>query len=443
MEYTIQTPCGLLKGNCEDGVCRYLGIRYATAGRFEYPREVITWSGTYEALAYGPAPIQARAYPDSAHGAEKPFFHREFMEGIQSKYAEDCLFLNIWAPRDAQDCPVLIVIYGGGLTSGQSDETEFDGMAFAKRGVILVTFNYRVNIFGFCALSGLKDAYGRTGNYGYYDQQMAFQWVRHNIRAFGGDPSRMSLIGQSAGAASVETQIKSPLNEGLFQGAIIQSSAGFTTMLKAKDNTAQCYALWQKVYERTGCTSIEQFRIMPARQLFDTWYALAKDNMVQYATAVYDENFTSSLKNKPCATKIICGLTAQDTMPIVFYALCKALAKAQWSTADTYTYLFCRQLPGDDLGAWHSSDLRYVYGTLAGSWRPFTSADYALSGTMTDYFANFAKMGDPNGEGLTLWQPYTRPAKQFMIFDTDNCKMEKPKVWRLLWETLFYKGPRG
>lgn len=443
MDYTIQTPCGTLKGFCKDDICRYLGIRYATAGRFEYPQEVTAWEGIYEALAYGPAPIQLRAYSGGMHNTSSSFYHREFMDGVHSEYSEDCLFLNIWTPRDAKNCPVMIVIYGGGLTSGQSNEAEFDGAAYAKRDVILVSFNYRVNIFGFCALPELKDSRGRTGNYGYYDQQMAFQWVLHNIRAFGGDPTRMTLIGQSAGATGVETQIKSPLNAGLFRGAIIQSSAGFTTKLKAKDNRARCYALWQKVYEKAGCDNIEQFKTMPAEQLFNAWYSLAKNNMIQYSTVVYDEDFSSPLKNKPCATDIICGFTAQDTMPIIFYALCRALAKSQSGTAVTYTYLFRRKLPGDNLGAWHSSDLRYVYGTLAGSWRPFTDEDYFLSATMTDYFANFAKTGNPNGEGLKQWQPYTREEHRFMVFDTGDCKMGKPNALRLLWETLFYKGPRG
>lgn len=114
----------------------------------------------------------------------------------------------------------------------------------------------------------LEDENGKSGNYGYYDQYTAIQWVRHNIEAFGGDPSRMTLIGQSAGAASAEAQIKSPLNRGVFQGAIIQSSAGFTTVLKAKDNRESVYRKWEALYRQSGCKSIDEFRKMPAEQLY-------------------------------------------------------------------------------------------------------------------------------------------------------------------------------
>lgn len=439
----VNTPCGVVEGASDGRVRRFLGIRYATAGRWEYPVEVTHWDGVYQAHDFGAAPIQQRSYIDAESHQKKRHFHREFMEGIHPTYDEDCFFLNIWTPEQCENCPVLVVIYGGGNVSGQSDEKEFDGSDFATRGVIVVTLNYRVNIFGFMAMKELEDESGRSGNYGLYDQQMAFQWILHNIAAFGGDPGKMTLIGQSAGAANAENQIKSPINRGIFQGAILQSSAGFATVTKAKDNREAVYKTWTEVYAHSGCKSIEEFKKLPAKQLIDLWVSVSQGNFVPYAQVVADEYYGTPDKNNPCNTNIICSVTSQDTMPILFYWLCKILAKKQWGSANTYCYLFQRQLPGDDLGAWHSSDLWYTYGALEKCWRPFGEADRALSNTMMDYFANFIKTGDPNGEGLPLWEPYTKKSKRFMIFDIGKCHMGYPSAAKLLKDTILYKGPRG
>lgn len=440
-QVSINTPCGRLLGIDEEGVHKFLGIRYATAGRWEYPQEVTGWEGTYEAVRFGAAPIQKRTYMEVGGKEKSEHYEREFMSGVKSEYSEDCLFLNVWTPRDAQNCPVLIVLYGGGLLSGQTDELELDGSNLARRGVVVVTLNYRVNIFGFLAMKELAEEYGKSGNYGYYDQQMAIQWVRHNIHAFGGDVSRMTIIGQSAGAASAETQIKSPLNEGVFQGAIIQSSAGFSTMIKAKDDRQKVYAMWHEVYMQSGCSTVKEFKNMPTKELFELFERVSAKNPIAYASAIYDENFTGEAKNKPCKTNIICSVTSEDVAPIVLYVLCRALAKSQRGKADTYGYYFSRQLPGDDLGAWHSSDLWYTYGNLKKCWRPFEEEDMALSDRMMTYFVNFIKTGNPNAEGLEEWKPLTKKEKRFMMFDIGACRMGKPSLGKLLKNTIFKKGP--
>ena len=131
----VTAPCGKIEGISENGIRKFLGIPYARAGRFEYPREVTQWEGTLSAVSFGNAPIQARAYEEYG---ESEF---SLMEGVISEYSEDCLFLNVFAPENAEGCPVVIAVYGGGPFSGQSDEKVFNGEAFAKRGVILVTFN--------------------------------------------------------------------------------------------------------------------------------------------------------------------------------------------------------------------------------------------------------------------------------------------------------------
>ena len=230
----VTTPCGVVEGFKSDGISCFLGIPYATAERFAYPREVTSWEGVFRAQQYGPAPIQERAYVSVDASDPKNHYAHEFYQNIETTYSEDCLNLNIWAPEDAKYCPVLVIIYGGGLVSGQNHSGECNGEFLARRGIVTVAMNYRVNIFGFIAMKELEDENGKSGNYGYYDQQTAISWIRRNIQSFGGDPDNMTLIGQSAGAASCETQIKSPLNKGVFKQAIIQSSAGFSTYIKQK-----------------------------------------------------------------------------------------------------------------------------------------------------------------------------------------------------------------
>ena len=233
----LDTPCGKIKGSNQSGVNRFFGVRYATAERFEYAQEITSWEGTYEAAHYGAAPIQMRTYPQYRVKLDD----KEFLQNVDVTYSEDCFFLNIWAPESAKNCPVLVVIYGGGNMKGHTDELPFDGTEFAKRGIVVVTFNYRVNLFGLMAIPELETPDGRCGNFLYYDQHTAFDFIRHNISSFGGNPENMTLIGQSAGASSCETQIKSPLNKGYFKNAIIQSSAGFATVVKAKENREKLY----------------------------------------------------------------------------------------------------------------------------------------------------------------------------------------------------------
>ena len=433
-EIYLDTPCGKIKGVGSEGVNCFLGIRYAKADRFEYAKEIKHWDGVYEALNYGAAPIQMRTY--EKYRNENAHYEVEFLKDVKVEYSEDCLFLNIWTPENAKDCPVLVVIYGGGNMKGHTNEKEFDGTEFAKRGIVVVTLNYRVNVFGLMAIKELEKPDGRCGNFIYYDQHTAFNFIRHNIESFGGDPDNMTLIGQSAGAASCETQIKSPLNKGYFKNAIIQSSAGFSTVIKGKENREELYELWSKVYDKTGCQSMEELKTIPAEQLFDAYMDLAAQNQLAYANFVYDENFTGASKNQPCDINIICGMTSEDTMPLIFYVMMRLLAKKQKGHADTYYYYFCRQLPGDNLGAWHSSDLWYTYGALDKCWRPFTVEDRELSNTMMEYFVNFIRTGNPNGGTLPEWTSYKENRNVFMHFDIGECKAKKPKLSQILQNTF-------
>ncbi len=151
---------------------------------------------------------------------EKAFYYNEFRKGEHYDYSEDCLLLNIWTPEDAEPdsaLPVIFYIHGGGFTGGCGHEKHFDGPVWPTKGVVVVTINYRLGPMGFVCLPELAAESGHTGNYALYDQLTALQWVHDNIRAFGGDPANITLMGQSAGAMSVQQLVLSPLTEALEQ----------------------------------------------------------------------------------------------------------------------------------------------------------------------------------------------------------------------------------
>ncbi|MEE1328133.1 MAG: carboxylesterase family protein, partial [Oscillospiraceae bacterium] len=255
MDYIISTPCGDVQG-CSGrvaGTVAYKGIRYATAGRWEYPKQVTNWDGIYDATQYGSCSYQPRAFYDEEKNEKKYFYYNEFRRGETYTYSEDCLFLNVFTPENVQPdakLPVLVYIHGGGFTGGCGHEKHFDGPVWPTKGMIGVTINYRLGPMGFVCLPQLEEEAGHTGNYGLYDQMTAIQWVKDNIAAFGGDPENITIMGQSAGAASVQLQCQSPLTDGLFQKAIMSSGCGMGNMLMGKQDSNK--AFWQEVMNRCG-----------------------------------------------------------------------------------------------------------------------------------------------------------------------------------------------
>ena len=177
---TRTTPCGALQGLELEDHLEYRGIRYATARRWEYPRPVEHWEGIYDATQFGACCYQHRGFDEDSK--VNPFYSKEFRVGCHFTYSEDCQYLNIWAPKDAKDCPVLIYIHGGSFTGGSTDERHISGTAYAKKGVIFVAMNYRLGPYGFCAHPQLKEADGTCGNYGLYDQLGAPQHCRPGRR---------------------------------------------------------------------------------------------------------------------------------------------------------------------------------------------------------------------------------------------------------------------
>ena len=449
MDHVILTPCGPLRGTKGrlPGTVAYKGIRYATAGRWEYPTEVTGWEGTYDATEYGACSYQPRAFYDEAQMPEKAFYYNEFRKGESYTYSEDCLFLNVWTPEDVQPgdlLPVLVYIHGGGFTGGCGHEKHFDGPVWPRKGVIAVTLNYRLGPMGFLCLPELKEEAGFTGNYGLFDQMTAIQWVKHNIAHFGGDPESIAIMGQSAGAMSVQQHCLSPLTDGLFHKAVMSSGGGVSKLMSAPAPEKH-YDFWQKVMADCGCENLSQFRAVSPEALFAAWQKVKKEvkGAGMAASPVLDGRFVVGTgaellsAGKHRQIPYMAGSTSEDIMPPMIYAMAKNYCKAQ--TENSFAWFFDRMLPGDGNGAWHSSDLWYWFGTLQNCWRPMTEKDHTLSDLMTDYLTNFAKTGDPNGEGLPHWESAQTAGKVLRMGEGETA-MGKASMLKLIHTMLTNKA---
>ena len=422
MNKQIMTPCGEIVGTlCQKSdVISFKGIRYATAGRWEYPKQVTAWDGVYDATKYGNCSYQPRAFYNEEFNKKKYFYYNEFRKGESYTYSEDCLFLNIWTPSDALPggkLPVIVYIHGGGFTGGCGHEKHFDGPVWPSKGVVAVTINYRLGPMGFVCLPELEEEAGHSGNYGLFDQLCAIKWVRDNISAFGGDPDRITIMGQSAGAMSVQLHCESPLNDGLFSGAVMSSGCGMTSMLSTTPD--KVYPFWKEVMTRLGCKTLDEFRAVSPEKIFECWKK-AKSEVRGGAMAsfpVKDGRFVV-VGSKPKKIPYIVGSNSHDMAPPILHSMAKKWGKNDG--LENYVYLFDRMLPGDKNGAWHSSDLWYWFGTLENCWRPMEEKDYEISDQMTTYLCNFAKFGHPNGENLPVWNAFGDKKNAILIGEKDT-----------------------
>ena len=453
MNTTRNTPCGPITGcGCQwPGVAAYKGIRYATAGRWEYPTPVTRWEGTYQATAYGAACYQPRSFYDEAQVPEKAFYYNEFRRGEHYDYSEDCLFLNIWTPADAGPdarLPVLFYIHGGGFTGGCGHEKHFDGPAWPTKGVVAVTVNYRLGPLGFACLPELSAEAGHTGNYGLYDQLCALQWVHDNIAAFGGDPDRVTLMGQSAGAMSVQQLCLSPLTRGLAAGAVMSSGGGVGEEFAATP-APDHYAFWQAVMRRAGCADLAEFRALAPQALFAAWQQeKAADGGKMRTAPVIDgrliprEGMAAARRGDQLPIPYLMGSTSEDIVPPIVHRMAKGWCRLQADQGRpaAYAWFFDRRLPGDGSGAWHSSDLWYWFGTLDHCWRPMTAKDRLLSEQMVQYLTNFARTGDPNGGGLPRWEAVRKGQSRVLRLGEGETRMGGVNIAKLTHTMLTNKA---
>lgn len=447
----ITTKCGEIRGTtCQwPGVTAYKGIRYATAGRWEYPQLVTSWDGVYDATAYGNCSYQPRAFYNEEDVIEKVFYYNEFRKGETYTYSDDCLFLNIFTPENADansNLPVIFYIHGGGYTGGCGHEKHFDGPVWPTKGVIGVTINYRLGPMGYLCLPELEKEAGHTGNYGMFDQIAALQWVRDNIKEFGGNPDNITIMGQSAGAMSVLNLCVSPLTDGMFAKAVMNSGGGVHKLMNSKATSKDRYEFWQMLLEDTGCKTVEELRALDASKIFESFQKLKKSNKKYGMIAspcVDGVSMTESgleVANRGGQKDIpyMMGSTSHDIVPPIVQGMAKdwCVLQAKQNKQPSYCWFFDRMLPGDNNGAWHSSELWYFFGTLDNCWRPFSAHDQKLSEAMVEALCNFAKTSNPNKEGKNLWKPTMTSKDPILCMGEKMPRMSNASKMKL-WVTMF------
>jgi len=257
---------GVIEGNydTQSGIQSYLGVPFAKPPvgklRWKAPQVMDSWEGVKETKKFGPRPMQTEVFGD--------------MNSRSEGVSEDCLYLNVWTPakRNTKDLPVLVYFYGGGFVAGDGSEPRYDGESMAKKGIVAVTVNYRLNVFGFMAHPELsaEAPYKASGNYGLLDQALALQWVKDNIAAFGGDPDRVTIAGESAGSISVSYQMASPLAKDLIAGAIGESGAGINPTL-APVKLEDAVKKGVEFQNQAGVSSIAELRNLPARDIYEIY----------------------------------------------------------------------------------------------------------------------------------------------------------------------------
>ena len=459
----IQLDSGPISGKVEDGVRVFLGIPYAAPPvedlRWKPPQAIASWGQVRNSTDFGPSCPQPR-------------------QQDTGKFSEDCLYLNVWttAKKPDERQPVMVWIHGGAFNFGSGSQPEYDGRNLAQKGVVVVTINYRLGPLGFFVhpLLSKESAHGSSGNYGLLDQIAALKWVQKNIAAFGGNPDRVTIFGQSAGSRSVTLLMISPLAAGLFHRAIAESGGpiiGSEYLNPAfNGNMAQVSKMGQDLAAKLGCDKAEDvlaaLRAKSAQEIvaaadcktsvFDDglFFApvfdgrvLPKNPLKAYAggrqhdvpiivgstlnegnlyladeTDLTVEKYKSFLKarfasNSGKAFEMFPAYEAKDVARAIDHFLTVA-ANAQPARlvaqsmarkkSRAYLYQFTR-LPGTamarQLGVHHGVELAYVFGNMNKS-DGYDDTDLGLSKKMMDYWVNFAKTGNPNGQGLADWPAY-------------------------------------
>ena len=456
----VRTDSGALSGlhAVTVGLDEFKGIPYAVPPvgslRWKPPQPVSAWTGVRKADHFGPRCMQRPLFGDMV-------FRSDGM-------SEDCLYLNVWTPAHAEGrkLPVLVYFYGGGFVAGDGSESRYDGASLARRGIVTVTVNYRLDVFGFLALPALaaESPQHATGNYGLLDQAAALRWVHRNIAAFGGDPAKVTIGGESAGSMSVSALMASPLSRGLMQRAIGESGSVLGNL--APRPLAQAEKEGSAFERHVGAHSLADLRGMDANALVkacgdkgvaefvptvdgyflprspeaiyqageqaqipllvgsnsqEGYYANLFNGMAPTPAnyrAVVEKRFgahaAEALKLYPGNTEaeVKTSGTALAGDQFIAYATGRWMQlQRQTGHAPVYYYYFDQARPakrdgsaGPDPGAVHSGEIEFALGNLSGNHVfAWTATDHKVSATMEGYWANFIKTGNPNGANLPHW----------------------------------------
>jgi para-nitrobenzyl esterase len=464
----VRVEQGLLSGTAGKSadVRVYRGIPYAAPPvselRWKPPQPPAAWQGVREAKEFGNGCWQTPYPAASIYQAKLPTL------------SEDCLTLNLWtaakSPKDK--LPVMVWIHGGGFTRGAGSTSSYDGENFAHQGVVLVTINYRLGIFGFLSHPALtaESEHHASGNYALLDQIAALRWVKRNIAAFGGDPERVTIFGESAGSWAVNVLMASPLAKGLFQRAIGESGGQFSPMR----TLAEAEKAGEKLASSTGATGTSQdavkaLRSKPAEELLkasdaptasptvDGWvlpqdinaiFAQGKQNDVPLIVGSNADEGTTLAPQGAMVTsaafsarvqqlygsqseqflKVYPGASDSEAVSSFFSAYRDQVFGWQmrtWARTATktghhpvYLYYFSHRPPGPQssrLRAFHACEIPYVFGNFVWPF-PWEDADHKLHDVVSSYWVNFAKTGNPNGDGLAKWPAYSAESDQALEF---------------------------
>ncbi|HKC15914.1 MAG TPA: carboxylesterase family protein [Steroidobacteraceae bacterium] len=455
----VRTANGIVEGVDESGIRLFRGVPYAAPPlgelRWKEPQPVRNWTGVRKADRFSPRAMQEPLFSDMVFRSD----------GI----SEDCLYLNIWTPArsDADRLPVLVYFYGGGLMAGDGSELRYDGESMSRHGIVAVTVNYRLGVFGFLAHPELtqESAHHASGNYGYLDQAAALRWVVQNIATFGGDARRITIAGESSGSYSVSALMASPLSRGLIAGAIGESGS---TLGSAPIPLAAGEKNGVTFQGEAGARSLAELRRMPAQQVLDAaskhdWelqgavvdgHFFTKPPVQVYAAAEqahvpllagwnleesdyhallgdvkptrdhYLEAVRKQLRGRAEAILTVYDpATDEEVIPVADDLMVdQSIAFDTWKWLDmhartggkpVYRYLFARARPlmrseagrtGITHGAVHSTEIEYALGNLpTNRVYDWQPEDYKVSAIMQAYFVSFIKTGDPNGLGSANW----------------------------------------
>ena len=457
---TIKVDGGQISGVTTDGVRSFKGIPFAAAPvgdlRWKPPQPVPAWNGIKHADAFGPPCVQTPS-PTGSIYAMNPV-----------PQSEDCLSLNVWTTASGGDKrPVMVWIHGGAWTRGGSSIPTYDGAALAKKGVVVVSVNYRLGVLGFLAHPELtaESPNHSSGNYAILDHVAALKWVQRNIASFGGNPANVTIFGESAGSWSVNTTQATPLAKGLFHKAIGESGGQFARTPRLADVEQGGVALATAL----GVDSLKALRATPADKLVtvpsfrtsinvDGWvlpedvhstFAHQKQNNVPVLVGSNANEWTT-LGNPATFPRTLADF--HKRMDVQFPGLAKELDEAYPASADAdiagvmlalgrdqifslemrtwarmvtasgmkaFLYQFTHVPPGPESqarGAYHAAEIRYVFANLKNPAFAFTDADRQLADAMSSYWVNFAATSDPNGKSLPTWSPYTASAEPYLEF---------------------------